>query len=235
MKAWGFERKRKQCERAGKEYNRETDKLVCAPCVVETGPELTRLPTHCQLLSLTTTTNPFQQTKHASPNHIPTDRPTDRTHNSHLHRRTGIFLQSNLSYTIMSISSKLAALSVTYPYQVVRSRIQVRPRTQLCGRFSCTFLIPRLFYPSPLFLTSASCSVFLAHTSDRTIHPLATVSPIFRAALPISFFVRIRTMRKHTCFLLSPRPSNVPGHKRAHAGSFVGLGRTWCVSSPEHA
>ena len=26
----------------------------------------------------------------------------------------------------MSISSKLAALSVTYPYQVVRSRIQVR-------------------------------------------------------------------------------------------------------------
>ncbi|KIM42922.1 hypothetical protein M413DRAFT_18537 [Hebeloma cylindrosporum] len=58
MKAWGFERKRKHCERTGKEYNRETDKL------------------------------------------------------------------SNLSYTIMSISSKLAALSVTYPYQVVRSRIQ---------------------------------------------------------------------------------------------------------------
>ncbi|KAF4615985.1 hypothetical protein D9613_011476 [Agrocybe pediades] len=31
---------------------------------------------------------------------------------------------SNLAYTTMSITSKLAALSVTYPYQVVRSRIQ---------------------------------------------------------------------------------------------------------------
>lgn len=31
---------------------------------------------------------------------------------------------------MMSISSKLAALSVTYPYQVVRSRIQVR--TESC-------------------------------------------------------------------------------------------------------
>jgi len=29
MKAWGFDRKRKQYERAGKEYNREADKLVC--------------------------------------------------------------------------------------------------------------------------------------------------------------------------------------------------------------
>jgi len=125
MKAWGFERKRKQCERAGKEYNRETDKLVCVPCVVETGPELTRLPTHCQLLSFTTTTNPFQQTNLHHPTIL---LPTDRTPNSHLHRCPRIFLQSNLSYTIMSISSKLAALSVTYPYQVVRSRIQVRPR-----------------------------------------------------------------------------------------------------------
>ncbi|KAL0580249.1 mitochondrial FAD carrier protein flx1 [Marasmius crinis-equi] len=31
---------------------------------------------------------------------------------------------SNISYTIMSAASKLLALSVTYPYQVVRSRIQ---------------------------------------------------------------------------------------------------------------
>ncbi|KAF9004716.1 mitochondrial FAD carrier protein [Cyathus striatus] len=38
---------------------------------------------------------------------------------------------SNLSYTIMSISSKLLALSLTYPYQVVRSRIQNNAQTDL--------------------------------------------------------------------------------------------------------
>ena len=31
------------------------------------------------------------------------------------------YLQSNIMYTVMSISSKLLALAVTYPYQVVRS------------------------------------------------------------------------------------------------------------------
>ncbi|KAF8164894.1 mitochondrial carrier domain-containing protein [Crassisporium funariophilum] len=65
MKAWGFERKRKQYARAGMVYDTEADKL------------------------------------------------------------------SNLSYTVMSISSKLAALSVTYPYQVVRSRIQNDAQTHL--------------------------------------------------------------------------------------------------------
>ncbi|KAJ4471996.1 mitochondrial carrier domain-containing protein [Lentinula aciculospora] len=35
---------------------------------------------------------------------------------------------SNTSYTVMSASSKLLALSVTYPYQVVRSRIQNDPQ-----------------------------------------------------------------------------------------------------------
>ena len=34
-------------------------------------------------------------------------------------------IQSNSAYTAMSLSSKLISLSVTYPYQVVRSRIQV--------------------------------------------------------------------------------------------------------------
>ncbi|TFK74353.1 mitochondrial FAD carrier protein [Pluteus cervinus] len=58
MKKWGFDRKRKQFEKAGLEWTPEVDKL------------------------------------------------------------------SNISYTIMSISSKLLALSVTYPYQVVRSRVQ---------------------------------------------------------------------------------------------------------------
>ncbi|KAF8898148.1 mitochondrial FAD carrier protein [Gymnopilus junonius] len=58
MKTWGFERKKRQYERAGKPYDRDVDKL------------------------------------------------------------------SNFSYTVMSITSKLAALAVTYPYQVVRSRIQ---------------------------------------------------------------------------------------------------------------
>ena len=35
------------------------------------------------------------------------------------------FRQSNTAYTFMSITSKIAALAITYPYQVVRSRIQV--------------------------------------------------------------------------------------------------------------
>ncbi|KAL0071460.1 mitochondrial FAD carrier protein flx1 [Marasmius tenuissimus] len=58
MKRWGFERKRRQFEKAGKPWSPEVDKL------------------------------------------------------------------SNTSYTIMSAASKLIALSVTYPYQVVRSRLQ---------------------------------------------------------------------------------------------------------------
>ncbi len=39
---------------------------------------------------------------------------------------TDVYLgQSNTAYTIMSGASKLEALAITYPYQVVRSRIQV--------------------------------------------------------------------------------------------------------------
>ncbi|KAG6878353.1 hypothetical protein C0993_008111 [Termitomyces sp. T159_Od127] len=60
MKKWGFDQKKRQYQKAGKEWNVDADKL------------------------------------------------------------------SNTAYTFMSISSKLAALSLTYPYQVVRSRIQVR-------------------------------------------------------------------------------------------------------------
>jgi solute carrier family 25 folate transporter 32 len=46
------------------------------------------------------------------------------------------FLQSNFAYTVMSITSKLAALALTYPYQVVRSRIQVRYTRPFClGQF----------------------------------------------------------------------------------------------------
>lgn len=51
-----------------------------------------------------------------------------------------IDIQSNSAYTIMSATSKLTALTSTYPYQVIRSRIQVsnlhhslssHPRAQL--------------------------------------------------------------------------------------------------------
>lgn len=36
-----------------------------------------------------------------------------------------VHFQSNLAYSSMSISSKIISLAVTYPYQVVRSRVQV--------------------------------------------------------------------------------------------------------------
>ena len=45
---------------------------------------------------------------------------------------SSFFLQSNFAYTVMSITSKLAALALTYPYQVVRSRIQVRYTLPFC-------------------------------------------------------------------------------------------------------
>jgi len=65
MKAWGFDRKKRNYLKAGKEWNVDADKL------------------------------------------------------------------SNTVYTVMSTSSKLAALIVTYPYQVVRSRIQDNTVAQL--------------------------------------------------------------------------------------------------------
>ncbi|KAF9526275.1 mitochondrial FAD carrier protein [Crepidotus variabilis] len=65
MKTWGFERKRRQYEQAGKTYDAHTDKL------------------------------------------------------------------SNLSYSLMSISSKYVALAATYPYQVVRARIQNNAQVHL--------------------------------------------------------------------------------------------------------
>ncbi|KAK7471212.1 mitochondrial FAD carrier protein flx1 [Stygiomarasmius scandens] len=68
MKKWGFDRKRKQFEKAGKPWTPEVDKL------------------------------------------------------------------SNTSYTVMSGASKLIALAVTYPYQVVRSRIQNNPTESLTIR-----------------------------------------------------------------------------------------------------
>jgi len=58
MKKWGFDQKKRQYQRAGREWNTDADKL------------------------------------------------------------------SNTAYTFMSITSKLVALALTYPYQVVRSRIQ---------------------------------------------------------------------------------------------------------------
>ena len=36
MKAWGFDRKRRQYEQAGKVYDREADKLVCMQTLAST-------------------------------------------------------------------------------------------------------------------------------------------------------------------------------------------------------
>ncbi len=81
MKRWGFDRKKRQFAKAGKEYTTADDKLVCYLCAIRSCLELAS--------SLTVT------------------------------------VQSNSAYTMMSGVSKLFALTSTYPYQVVRSRIQV--------------------------------------------------------------------------------------------------------------
>lgn len=81
MKKWGFDRKKRQFAKAGREFTPTDDKLV----------------SHIK----------FKRTM------------------------TFMALQSNTSYTIMSATSKLVSLSLTYPYQVVRSRIQVNSVCQL--------------------------------------------------------------------------------------------------------
>ena len=77
-------------------------------------------------------------------------------------------LQSNTAYTLMSGASKLAALCATYPYQVVRSRIQV----QLL--FPYPFYTPSAYSHSPRGRSHAANQLFqndsvLARTHHRTI------------------------------------------------------------------
>lgn len=45
-------------------------------------------------------------------------------------------LQSNTEYILMSGSAKLVSIGITYPYQVIRSRIQVR--RSLCASLDTT-------------------------------------------------------------------------------------------------
>ncbi len=51
-----------------------------------------------------------------------------------------VFVQSNTTYTILSAAAKLGALTSTYPYQVIRSRLQnhaanhVYPNVRMCIR-----------------------------------------------------------------------------------------------------
>lgn len=53
--------------------------------------------------------------------------------------------QSNTAYTVMSGGSKLFALAVTYPYQVIRSRLQVGPSLLLLvRRFSHILALHRI-------------------------------------------------------------------------------------------
>ena len=80
MKKWGFDRKRKQVERSGQQWNPEVDKLAS-----------------------------FYS-------------------DSLMDEILTLMLQSNISYTVMSGASKIGALSATYPYQVIRSRLQVSVR-----------------------------------------------------------------------------------------------------------
>lgn len=74
--------------------------------------------------------------------------------------------QSNLEYILMSGSAKLVAISITYPYQVIRSRIQVRSSLKL--------------YPTKLLIEHKNrrlCFVLVSTTSFLTSHLLFL--PIF--------------------------------------------------------
>lgn len=78
------------------------------------------------------------------------------------------YSQSDLEYTIMSGSAKVIALGITYPYQVVRSRIQVRPFFHFVQSGS-TLLAT---YPS--FLSELTLPTILHHRTNPTIQSNGT-------------------------------------------------------------
>lgn len=152
----------------------------------------------------------------------------------------------------MSITSKLAALSVTYPYQVIRSRIQVRVSPLLSLVFRC---------PTGFFFCSLCCfriffcllSVLLwkerdhyTMESDKILFPF---NPLYSRYIPIcmtltSFFLftrihiwrylNIRTMPNQHSSPQYQRPSNAHGRSRAPVVSSVDWGLISYASSQEH-
>jgi len=89
-------------------------------------------------------------------------------------------IQSNLEYIFMSGSAKLVAISITYPYQVIRSRIQVRNSHYLESNLKsdtieqCDFQVstpPIQLVPSHFtHISLPPTYLHLSLTSNKTLH-----------------------------------------------------------------
>ncbi|GAA5897183.1 hypothetical protein JCM6882_001811 [Rhodosporidiobolus microsporus] len=83
-------------------------------------------------------------------------------------RRTGggeeLKTLSNTEYILMSGSAKLVAIGITYPYQVIRSRIQYQPQ----------------FSQSSLAASSSSSTTTPAPSSSSTVAPYRSIPDVLR-------------------------------------------------------
>lgn len=83
--------------------------------------------------------------------------------------------QSNLEYILMSGSAKLVAIAITYPYQVVRSRIQVR-RSARAVATSLALSFDRAAHPRARSL-SLSRSLRTQYQPALSALPLGSTAP----------------------------------------------------------
>ncbi|GAA5970556.1 hypothetical protein JCM11641_007351 [Rhodosporidiobolus odoratus] len=86
----------------------------------------------------------------------------------------------NTEYVLMSGGAKLAAIAVTYPYQVVRSRIQYRPHPSPVSSLSTSASIPTTVFGSTAATASPAASTPSSPFSTPLTRP-PTSNPPYRS------------------------------------------------------